>query len=78
MGHLPLLLRPEFRLKLDGEDAAAAAARASFRRDFLLYDVFDAVLAEITFHGDPTERDRWWREIGSRESDPGDAAEEDV
>jgi hypothetical protein len=47
------------------------------RGDFL-YDVFDAVLAEITFHGDPTERDRWWREIGSREHEPGDGGDDEI
>ncbi len=79
MGHLPVLLRGDFRIRLDTDakpDAALkTAAEAEFRRDFLLYDVFEAVLAEITFHGDPGERDRWWREIGSRELERGEDEE---
>jgi len=99
MGHLPVLLRGEFRLQLDGapDDPPArmhgagnghgpvlangavttvADDRYLYRRDFLLFDVFEAVLAEITFHGDPAERDRWWREIGSRKLDGPDTVEE--
>jgi hypothetical protein len=79
MGHLSVLLRSDFRIKFsrDGTPPAPSAKRRRYRRDFLLYDVFDAVLAEITFHGDPTERDRWWREIGSRELEPGDGPFDD-
>ena len=72
MGHLPVLLSTDFVIK-------GSAVRAKpMRRDFLLFDVFDAVFAEITFHGDPSERDEWWREIGSRELDPTDTPEEDA
>lgn len=67
MGHLPVLLRGEFRLKSGPNAGEVFPLQADLRRDFLLYDVFEAVLAEITFHGDPNERDQWWREIGSRE-----------
>jgi hypothetical protein len=67
MGHLPVLLRGEFRLKCGPNPEDVFPPHHDLRRDFLLYDVFEAVLAEITFHGDPNERDRWWREIGSRE-----------
>jgi len=70
MGHLPVLLRTEFQMKVEGKETG-------LRRDFLLFDVFDAVLAEITFHGDPHERDRWWREIGSHEGERSDMPEED-
>ncbi|MGH2571612.1 MAG: hypothetical protein ACRDGR_10320 [bacterium] len=87
MGHLPVLLRTDFRLRLPsgkpgrGEiilpDEAAFPVRRELRRDFLLFDVFDGVLAEITVHGDPGERDRWWREIGSRELDQTEGAEEE-
>ena len=69
MGHLPVHLRGDFRLKFGPEPADVFPTNGEMRRDFLLYDVFEAVLAEITFHGDPNERDRWWREIGSREAD---------
>jgi hypothetical protein len=78
MGHLPVLLRTDFQMKLGKSAHAGPGSRRSFRREFLLYDVFDAVLAEITFHGDPTERDRWWREIGSREAEPGEGADEEI
>lgn len=78
MGHLPVLLRSEFRAKLGPTPDGDPTLGRSFRRDFLLYDVFDAVLAEITFHGDPHERDRWWREIGSRELEPGEGADEET
>ena len=87
MGHLPVLVRTDFRLKLPsvkparGEiveaDEANLPVRRALRRDFLLFDVFDAVLAEITVHGDPIERDRWWREIGSREFDRTEGAEDE-
>jgi hypothetical protein len=77
MGHLPVLLRSDFQLKLGKTGEVAFPAKGGYlRRDFLLYDVFDAVLAEITFHGDPRERDRWWREIGSRELDRTEPPEE--
>jgi hypothetical protein len=69
MGHLPVLLRGEFRLKFGPGPDDAFPPNGEMRRDFLLSDVFEAVLAEITFHGDPNERDRWWREIGSREAE---------
>ena len=87
MGHLPVLLRTDFLLRLPsvkpgrGEIVAADEAnlpvRRELRRDFLLFDVFDAVLAEITVHGDPGERDRWWREIGSRELDHTEGVDEE-
>jgi hypothetical protein len=79
MGHLPVLLRGDFRIRLDADARTAGkpTAEAEFRRDFLLYDVFEAVLAEITFHGDPGERDRWWREIGSRELEGGELGDEE-
>ena len=67
MGHLPVLLRGEFRMKYGPNPEDVFPSQHDLRRDFLLYDVFEAVLAEITFHGDPNERDRWWREIGSHE-----------
>ena len=67
MGHLPVLLRGEFRLKVGPNPEDVFPPSHDLRRDFLLSDVFEAVLAEITFHGDPSERDLWWREIGSRE-----------
>jgi hypothetical protein len=67
MGHLPVLLRGDFRLRTGPKDGDVYPPEGELRRDFLLFDVFEAVLAEITFHGDPGERDRWWREIGSRE-----------
>ena len=68
MGHLPVLLQTSFQLKLDREGKKTfPEGHATLRRELLLYDVFDAMLAEITFHGDPTERDRWWREVGSRD-----------
>lgn len=69
MGHLPVLLRGDFRLKFGPNPADVFPADLDMRRDFLLFDVFEAVLAEITFHGDPRERDRWWREIGSQEAE---------
>ena len=68
MGHLPVMLRSAFRLKT-GPGGREVYPDHDLKREFLLFDVFDAVLAEITFHGDPTERDQWWREIGSREAD---------
>ncbi len=67
MGHLPVMVRSSLRLKAG--DKGQTFPDHDLRREFLLFDVFDAVLAEITFHGDPTERDQWWREIGSRELD---------
>jgi hypothetical protein len=67
MGHLPVLLRGEFRVRVGPDPGQTFPPDAELKRDFLLYDVFEAVLAEITFHGDPHERDQWWREIGSRE-----------
>ncbi len=69
MGHLPVLLRGDFRLKFGPNPSDMFPAESDMRRDFLLFDVFEAVLAEITFHGDPGERDRWWREIGSQEAE---------
>jgi hypothetical protein len=75
MGHLPVLLCADFDWKAPG--GAARSPATPLRRDFMLFDVFDAVLAEITFHGDPAERDRWWREYGSRELDPTDLPEDD-
>ena len=85
MGHLPVHLEPRFPIVIDdGIGPAAGAGDASIRefrrevrREFTLYDVFDAVLAEITFHGDPRERDTWWREIGSREMEGGEAKGDD-
>lgn len=78
MGHLPVLLRSDFQLKLGRNgDVVFPPDGEVLKRDFLLYDVFDAVLAEITFHGDPAERDRWWREVGSRELDRMDPPRED-
>jgi hypothetical protein len=77
MGHLPVLLRTDFRLKYGNTLRPWSPPPWDMRRDFLLYDVFDAVLAEISFHGDPSERDRWWREIGSRELDPTDGQEDE-
>jgi hypothetical protein len=59
--------------KADAEKGGGKIRR-ELRREFLLYDIFDAVLAEITYHGDPAERDNWWRERGSRQArldDPG-------
>jgi hypothetical protein len=73
-----VLLRGDFRIRSAQDEMAPALDAPGLRRDFLLYDVFDAVLAEITFHGDPAERDRWWREIGSREHEPGDAGEDEA
>ena len=70
MGHLPVLLSTDFRWK-------GSPGPGAVRRDFLLFDVFDAVFAEITFHGDPSERDEWWREIGSRELDRTDRPDDD-
>ncbi|NNE44469.1 MAG: hypothetical protein HKN12_09685 [Gemmatimonadetes bacterium] len=78
MGHLPVLLRGEFKMKFGDAGKTPEPFDRAFRRDFLLYDVFDAVLAEITFHGAPNERDRWWREIGSRELEPGEGPEEEI
>jgi len=91
MGHLPVHLDSRFTIVIDdgaGEALAAGAPEAGqgvlrefrreVRREFTLHDLFDAVLAEITFHGDPTERDTWWREIGSRESDSGETAGEET
>jgi hypothetical protein len=72
MAHLPVMLRTRFAFKFRSESGEPPAPFSNLRREFLLFDVFDAVLAEITFHGDPHERDRWWREIGSREFDPLD------
>jgi hypothetical protein len=81
MGHLPVMLRSGLRPKAgpEGKELLPGIAPGEeFRRDFLLFDVFDAVLAEITFHGDPNERDRWWRDVGSREQDaPGSSTEDD-
>ncbi len=87
MGHLPVHLESRFTMIIDdamagiGADLEPLAGirefRREVRREFSLHDVFDAVLAEITFHGDPTERDTWWREIGSRELDPGETAGEE-
>jgi hypothetical protein len=85
MGHLPVHLEPRFPIVIDdGIGPAAGAGDASIRefrrevrREFTLYDVFDAVLAEITFHGDPRERDTWWREIGSRELEGGETMGEE-
>jgi len=88
MGHLPVHLRTDFLLRLppakpapggivSPHDDAIPTIRRELRRDFLLFDVFDGVLAEISVHGDPGERDRWWREIGSRELDRTEGAEED-
>ncbi len=85
MGHLPVHLEPRFSIVIDdGIGAASSASEATIRefrrevrREFTLYDVFDAVLAEITFHGDPKERDTWWREIGSREMESGESAGEE-
>ncbi len=78
MGHLPVMLRGEFRLCVPADvPLPAITDPPGLRRDFLLFDVFEAVLAEITFHGDPSERDRWWREVGSRELDPSEGSEED-
>lgn len=88
MGHLPVHLDSRFTIVIDdamtgigaeaGGDLDAPGDirefRREVRREFTLHDVFDAVLAEITFHGDPNERDTWWREIGSRELDSGEAA----
>ena len=72
MGHLPVLLRGDLKLRSGPGDDDVFPRQGELRRDFLLFDVFEAVLAEITFHGDPLERDRWWREIGSREADRPD------
>ena len=69
MGHLPVLLRGDFRLRFGPNPTDIFPVETDMRRDFLLFDVFEAVLAEITFHGDPHERDRWWREIGSQEAE---------
>ena len=77
MGHLPVMLRSEFRLRTDPDTPNGPPREVRLRRDFLLFDVFEAVLAEITFHGDPTERDRWWREVGSHGPDPLDHTDED-
>ncbi|HET9888026.1 MAG TPA: hypothetical protein VFR10_10980 [bacterium] len=83
MGHLPVHLDSRFTIVIDdGAPEALAGSglgilrefRREVRREFTLHDLFDAVLAEITFHGDPNERDTWWREIGSRESDSGETA----
>lgn len=77
MGHLPVMLRSELRLRVEADGPEAPAREVQLRRDFLLFDVFEAVLAEITFHGDPTERDRWWREVGSHGMDPTDHLDDD-
>lgn len=69
MGHLPVLLRGDFRLRFGPNPEDTFPKESEMRRDFLLFDVFEAVLAEITFHGDPNERDRWWREVGSQEAE---------
>jgi hypothetical protein len=83
MGHLPVHLDSRFTIVIDdGAPEALVGSglgmlrefRREVRREFTLHDLFDAVLAEITFHGDPNERDTWWREIGSRESDSGETA----
>lgn len=85
MGHLPVHLESRFTMIIDDTMAGIGADldvppagirefRREVRREFSLQDLFDAVLAEITFHGDPSERDAWWREIGSRELDPGETA----
>jgi hypothetical protein len=64
-----------------GEDEApherAGTIRRELRRDFMLYDIFDAVLAEITYHGDPGERDTWWQEKGRRQARLDDSGGED-
>jgi hypothetical protein len=87
IGHLPILLKPRFVMEIPAEGATGIGAgagtdgggraqgmfRRELRRGFTLHDVFDAVLSEITSHGPPTERDEWWREIGSRQNPPGDA-----
>ena len=88
MGHLPVHLDSRFTIVIDDGVPEALAAglgqgtfrefRREVRREFTLQDLFDAVLAEITFHGDPTERDTWWREIGSRESDSGETSGEET
>jgi hypothetical protein len=86
MGHLPVHLDSRFTIVIeDGAPEAAGAGpgalrefRRDVRREFTLHDLFDAVLAEITFHGDPTERDTWWREIGSRESESGETSGEET
>ena len=44
--HAAVLLRGEFRMKFGAAGEVPKPAGDSFRRDFLLYDVFDAVLAE--------------------------------
>jgi hypothetical protein len=75
MGHLPVLLRRDFQLRTLSVPAPPPIPK--LRRDFTMFDVFDAVLAEITFHGDPAERDRWWREFGSRELDRTDRPDDD-
>lgn len=69
MGHLPVHLRGDFRLRFGIGPGEVFPPNQDMRRDFLLYDVFEAVLAEITFHGDPNERDQWWREVGSQEAE---------
>jgi hypothetical protein len=78
MGDLPVHLRTRFRLELDADEAPGRGRSGggaalgepdddrTVRRDFTLFDVFDAVFAEITFHGPPAQRDTWWREHGSR------------
>jgi hypothetical protein len=91
MAHLPVHLESRFTIVIDdgaleplalGSSGQPAGAfrefRKEVRREFTLHDVFDAVLAEITFHGDPSERDLWWREIGSRGLDGGGTTEEET
>jgi len=75
MGHLPVHQEGRFLLEL--EDEEEKRIRRELRRDFMLYDIFDAVLAEITYHGDPGERDTWWREKGSRQARLDDSGGED-
>jgi hypothetical protein len=86
MGHLPVHLDSRFTIVIDDSAPETAGSgpgalrefRREVRREFTLHDLFDAVLAEITFHGDPTERDTWWREIGSRESETGETSGEET
>ncbi len=92
MGHLPVHQEGRFLLELQDEEEEGAPGeggareksekrgetlRRELRRDFMLYDIFDAVLAEITYHGDPAERDTWWREKGSRQARFDDSGGED-
>ena len=75
MGHLPVHQEGRFLLELGDEEEKKI--RRELRRDFMLYDIFDAVLAEITYHGDPAERDTWWREKGRRQARLDDSGSED-